>query len=1270
MSRLVAAFAVLVGTLLPLWGSAAAAQESFKADVGDCSKYGDYSTMGRDSGLVDCMKSGVAVKNSGLRYYAYGPNIGRPVSSGPKTLQAAADKCTSTAMDRTSATNCPQLQPMATVAAGSRPGSMAPSLGVRPGSTDFLPAWRWQNVELDQDQGGLLGAVKAMPNSIALILFALANFFWQLLLNITRLGLSADFITPAAPAINAGVAQFSTLAFTFGAVILAVVFYRAVVRPALRGSISWDGIRELGGAVVLMALIMGVGNMSAGAADSFQSAKAGGKSAAEIQEQQANYEGTMPWAVRTVTGTVEDFAATLSTGWGLRDRVGDAAMGISEASDPQDRLTCTRYIDELHDQYLNYKGAGEVGSGNPTLSGMSRLWESTFYRSWTTAMFSTPAGTADLGARVMCHYAEAKNSIDPKEQAAIAVAAYDGFPNRVSRVFWENSKEEDDRRAVVAWAMCKLSGKDFEATAELQYSHGNTPQSHTADCKASDGPFGTSQDGLAKDNLDVFGNSEDLNSTTYGEQLAAARKWEHAWFGQNPSERLLNGFLALAVSLGMLWALGFMAIGLVFVQFTLVVLLLLIPLILAAIIVTKDERRDNAIGLLKLIGTSVFTKFFFALIISVLIEIAAVGQAIVDFLPGGGGLFGQVLKGLMPLAALFILRKILSRIGVGDILRPTGAVSFATKAAAMTTRNSFAAAVGSRIADKSMQMSGASKLLRKADRYAPELDKWNRAGRKARAEEIAAEKKDKLERRAEARKDRGNGPLSRVMDWANSKGWNLDRVDTFVATAAKGAAAGVGAIGVGGAVLAGGAPALIAAGAIGGNKGRNMLRNWQNQRRARSETQFGEARELNSTPGVDAIAADADLRSYTRARERAYRAGQSLEQFDQERVLNAYQGSIEAQYGSGFESFTDEAEAFATREAYAQAHGYNASDVLVGMDGMMMPMPVSSDKRRELSIDQLSHWAHWLDDSDKSPRENEDTEAYMNRLFATGVARGLVTSDGRAVDIWSKLGLDMADTNDRRRVESWLRGDRNDAVLENTVFQSRNSSAEAAMIKTVLQKRGLSPEVQRRRDTASAEMVSSTIQTIRKDISSRMSGSDDLRVQIGELAHKLDQARANADHAAARSLAEQLRGEVDTLSRETFDLVQDMVTSQASLLLGTGQLQGIEQIERHLADELNRQMDHFRSTDEALVGVLAGRNDVAGLLTQLENLRNHVRSLGAGLVTEADRAHRYVTELHRQGLIEGGRIGDATRTSAPIRALVERIGSHSFPLTAGQKGGN
>jgi hypothetical protein len=1146
-----------------------------------------------------------------------------------------------------------------------------PSLGVRPGSSDFLPAWRWQNVELDQDQGGLLGAVKSMPNSVALILFALANFSWQLLLQITRLGMSADFVTPAAPAINAGVAQFSSLALAFGAVILAIVLYRSVVKGILKLSFGWPAIRDIVSALLLMALIMGLGNMSNDAAAAYKTAKDSGKSAAEIQEQQANFEGTMPWAIRSVTGMVDDFAASLSTGWGLRDRVGNAALGISEASDPTDQLTCERYIDEIHNQYLNYKGTGGVSTSNATLSGMSRLWESTFYRSWTTAMFSTPAQSTDLGARVMCHYAESTNNIVPNEQAAIAVAAYEGFPNRTGRIFWENSKLEDDRRALVAWAMCKLTPNGFDATAELENSHGRSSLSHKLDCTKDSSPFSMSDRGLGHDNLDVFGNSEDaLNSSNADKagSLATARKWENAWFGQNPAERLLNGFLALAVSLGMLWALGFMAIGLVFVQFTLVVLLLLLPLILAFIVVTTEQRRKNAVGLLKLIGTSVFTKFFFALIISILIEIAAVGQAIVNFLPGGGGLFGQVLKGLMPLAALFVVRKILTQIGMGDILRPTGAVSFASKAAAMSTRNEFAASVGGRIADRSMKMTGASGMLRKADRYAPEVDKWNRAGRKARAAEIADEKEAKRERRADERKERGGGPLDRIKDWANTKGWNLDRVDDYAATAAKGAALGVGAIGTGGAILAGGAPALLATGLYGGKKGGDAFDSWQEQRRARAANTPEDARDMNSVPRIGSVAADADLREHARARQRALDSGLSTDAVDQERVMNAYQASIDRQFGSDFTQFVDENEAFATRDAYALANGYQPEEVLVGMDGMMMPLPVMKSQRQQLSVDQLSHWSHWLDDADKEPRKGEGSEQYMQRIFATGVSRGLVSSDGRSVDIWSKLGLDMSNANDRRRVESWRNGDRKDDLLSETVFQSRNSSAESAMISATHQRRGLQAHEVDRQDARAAQLVFQTVQTVRGDISSRISGTADRRREVEDIASRLVQARSGSDQVTARELAEQLRGEIDRYTRDSFELAQELLTTQTEMLVSTGRIQGLDKIEVHLADSMNRNVEVISAVDEALAAVLNNRGDVADLLNHFDSLRNHIREQGASLVSEANRAQQFLDEMDRHGRLDKARLGNATRSSTSIRSLVSGLGSRSFPGDKGSSG--
>jgi hypothetical protein len=402
------------------------------------------------------------------------------------------------------------------------------------------------------------------------------------------------------------------------------------------------------------------------------------------------------------------------------------------------------------------------------------------------------------------------------------------------------------------------------------------------------------------------------------------------------------------------------------------------------------------------------------------------------------------------------------------------------------------------------------------------------------------------------------------------------------------------------------------------------------------------------------------MREHSRARTRAHLAGLSTEQVDQDRVQDAYTSSISNLYGEGFEGFADERDAFATRESYAQMNGYRPEDLLVGMDGMIMPVPARTEDRQGLTVEQLSHWSHWLDDADKDMRHGEDTTQYMHRLFATGVARGLVTSDGRQVDVWSKLGIDINNANDRRRVEGWLVGDRRDEVLSNTTFQSRNSAAEKSMLAAALKQRGDSSR--KTVDLQTAAMLRKSIQVVRSDLSSKIATGDQGRLMVEELARELATAQNAGQQLAARDLAERLRSEVDSVTRSTFELAQELLTTQTDLLIGTGRLQGLDAIEKHLHDEMNAHIQTVKAVDEAMASVLNGREDATALLSRLGTLRSQVREQGAGLISEARRAGEYLDELHRQQRIDMGRVGDPTRSNSSIRKLVDNIGTRAFPV--------
>jgi hypothetical protein len=1138
------------------------------------------------------------------------------------------------------------------------------TLGARPGETDFLPAWRWQNIELDQDDGGLLAAVKSMPNSFAMILFALANFLWLILLNISKLGLSADFITPAAPSINAGVSQLGQLVFFLGGVLLAVVFWKAA-REVLKGGGVKPFVRVFV-CIVWLIGILGIQRVSDEAAEAFDP-QADRRISAEAQ---ASYPGTLPWMLRTVTQSVDRTAAGVVNSFSLRDRVSQAAGGVNETANPADKLTCANYIRAIHDQYGKYRSADGKSTGNASLAGLSSLWESTLYRSWITAQFSTSTGT-DLGARVMCHQAEAINDISPTEQAAIAALAYQGpfSGGNVYKVFGPYNKSEDRRRAVAAWANCQLINGSLSATPELRYSFDGNAGNHDRDCASSSAAFSTNKDGLDGQYLDVFGNSDEAFEVANRESdLSTARKWENAWFGGNSAERILNAFLALLVALGMLWSLGFIAIGLVLVQFTMVILLLFVPVMLA--LVAADVRTDKVVGLFKLLGTSTFTKAFFGLIIAIVIEIASVGQAIVNFIPAGGGLFGQILKGLMPLAALMIVRRLLSSFGMGDILRPMGAVQFATASAAVATRDATAKSFTSAVRDPLLRKSGAERMLTKADRYSPVVENWNKEGRKSRKESIEAEREAKREARAEEREARGDGAVDQIKDWANSRGWNMDRVDDAVNAGAKVAgAAGLAAVSAGG--------SLPLTSVIGGAVLAEKANAWgMVGRKKKSDVDLAGLPEVNFNKDrlVDPTTSQAQHREYKRRRARAEKSGAGAASVDQEIVDGALSSTLANRFGAEFDGFEDERHMLGAKAAYARQTGYDYDDVLVASNGLMLPKPTD---RQLLTSDQLSDWVHWLPEEDAERKTDEDDETYVNRLFGLGVARGLVNEQGETLDILSMLGYDLRDSNDRARVEGFLRGELDDKMLSTKVFQSRSAASEKVMLSRMLDlSSGFSQSGTR--DLSNLQALDAAVKSVQRNLSETVAKTPEFRGSIKSSAAQLTSAvvklqyetdpkvRQNTEKELVE-LREQFRVSVDTLNKHLFDVAQDMVYQQVDLKLGTGELNGVVDVEKFIAESLAVYVNDIQELEKARDGVLLGKIGDAQLDGLIMAVAQKQREKAANIVVDANTAAASYLETVKRHEIDSDRIGKTVKKLNSTRAIVGAIGSSQFPEVKGTR---
>ena len=1138
------------------------------------------------------------------------------------------------------------------------------SLGSRPSETDFLPAWRWQNIELDQDSGGLLGPVKSVPNSFALILFAIANFLWQILLNLTKIGLGADFITPAAPVINAAFAQLSGRILT----VLAIFLVGISIWKVLKGINKGEGIKSF---VPLVVCIVWLVAMTGLASASVEATKSYDNNPGVASDSYARYVGTLPWMMLTITDGVNDVSSAALTPFNFSERLSGTAAGIKEASTPNDKLTCDAYITTIHNQYLEYVDPSGISRSNKSLSGLSRLWENTLYRSWTTAQFSTTKGSADLGARTMCHQAESVNGISSAEQAAISGIAY-GAPfgkDSLFRVFGPHNNDSDRRHSITAWANCQLVNGKLSSTPEMRYTYDGNQAKHDSDCAVGSKAFSNNKDGLDAEYLGVFGEGEDaFNVEGKDAELSAARKWESAWFGGNYGERLVNSFLALAVAIGMLWSLGFISIGMLFVQFTMIILLILSPILLAML--AADIRSGQVRGLFKLLGTSVFTKVFFGLIIALLVEIATVGQAIVNFLPGGGGLFGQIMKGLMPLASMVILRKILQNFGLGDIMKPMGAVSFATTSAVKATRDksgtaeSFTNSVRNPILERKTVQSG----FRKADRWGPLKENWDKKGRQSRAETIKNEKDERLSRRSDERAKRGDGHLDQLKDFANSRGWNLDKVDDTLSSFAKGSTL------AGATVLSAGAAPLLT-GIIAGAAGSKMYNKYNKDSKG---TNLASENAIDGLPSVlvgkertmDSVTADAKLREYKRKRARSANAGFGTQAIDQAMVTTSLDSTLENLYGVGFDGFASEREALGAQIAYAKQKGYKIEDVLVASNGLLLPKPTKN--RAGLSIDQLSDWTHWLPQEDSQIKDSENQDQYMARIFATGVSRGLISKDGEKIDVWSKLGLDLNNVTDRKRVESYIQGERKDGLLSDTVFESRNSASEKIMQEAALNWMNLSRPDGERRDNEIMITMQKAIRNVRSGLNAKVRTTS-LSAESLQATAKLmfdareraiiaiDQESKSAAQLDLSKYRDKLRIEFDKLNAEIFSLTQDLVTHRTDLLVGSGQIVGIESITKEVVSALDAQMSKISDLESMRDMLLMGRGNESVLTNLMSSIEADLRRTSADLIVDAGKLGEQLSIKVKAQNIDLERMGSSVKIRTNMRSVVSAIGSERFP---------
>lgn len=185
-------------------------------------------------------------------------------------------------------------------------------------------------------------------------------------------------------------------------------------------------------------------------------------------------------------------------------------------------------------------------------------------------------------------------------------------------------------------------------------------------------------------NGDVCGGRAAQNFTSAKEagNLVLATK------GYNPIQRVALGVLGLFTSLIYVYALGFLALGSFLAKFGLIFLVMLAPvsLLLLALPSSRNERNQTGIKMLRLTAGFIVSHGLLSFVLGLVLSMILLMESLV----GGDG--GSIINAAIPIAALFIVKKLLQSVGLGNLTSMQGALGMPLAAATMAAGKDWNAA--------------------------------------------------------------------------------------------------------------------------------------------------------------------------------------------------------------------------------------------------------------------------------------------------------------------------------------------------------------------------------------------------------------------------------------------------------------------------------------------------------------------------------------------------------------------------------------------------
>ena len=566
-------------------------------------------------------------------------------------------------------------------------------------------------------------------------------------------------------------------------------------------------------------------------------------------------------------------------------------------------------------------------------------------------------------------------------------------------------------------------------------------------------------------NVHKFDDGEDSIDDRIGQSIESEdlREWAFHYIGAREGTRMLSGILALVTSVLYLWSFGPAALGLVIAGVGMILLATIVPLSLVLWGIGKEVGKR----MLALTGATALATFLFTLVLSFLAAIVSIltNFVLVLFPDGGSSTTRQLFLAALPVVALFLVRWAMRKMGLPNMTSLAGSLGMVSGLAAKTAGDQkltgTTTSLGDRFSRKGMQ---DAKKARQRDPSAVQRSLGDRFRNNALAQRVgnsvlgnAAKHvglaaKDTIGHGKDVAADHFNR-LPGVQT-AKEVGKSLAKTKS-----GKYGAAALGLAAVGGAapvaLLGMGAAGLAAAGGehgltkfIDGRLNPARLSASAARRRAtRASQSLNDSEIASMSPGYergqvagietthDAKAAERDA---TRFRHHLDRIPDPKER---DQILSNYvdnnMGMLRARQNgaksvgglnttfSGFESVLAQADA---QFSAAQQMGLAEQGVIVSSHGLIAPAAVTLAENgapklpATATLATASHPIHYLDEATVRRQDQEDDDAYMARIHASMVARGLVDTEGKVVDVFATKGIDINTSSGATRVEEWLAG--------------------------------------------------------------------------------------------------------------------------------------------------------------------------------------------------------------------------------------------------------